>query len=111
MDALNAVAIGSGFFGPAAATYLASKGFKVDLFEKNSTPGGRARKFDCGVFSFDIGPSWYWMPEVFDPFLPGLAKNQNGGSPSSFGRKNANRQFAKGLFVFRSYIRHILNML
>jgi len=52
----------------AAAACLAKAGYQVDVFEKNSTPGGRARKFSRDGFVFDMGPSWYWMPEVFDNF-------------------------------------------
>lgn len=64
----NVGIIGSGFASMAAAACLAKAGYKVDVFEKNSTPGGRARKFSRDGFVFDMGPSWYWMPEVFDNF-------------------------------------------
>ncbi len=74
MSSLKAAVIGSGFSGLSAATHLASKGFKVDMFEKNSTPGGRARQFDHGGFSFDMGPSWYWMPDVFEAYFAGFGK-------------------------------------
>lgn len=60
--------IGSGFAGLAAAAVLAKAGFQVDVFEKNSVPGGRARVFAEAGFTFDMGPSWYWMPEVFEDF-------------------------------------------
>lgn len=61
--------IGSGFAGLSAAACLARKGFSVTVLEKNSSPGGRARKFMAQGFSFDMGPSWYWMPDVFDRFF------------------------------------------
>ena len=61
--------IGSGFAGLTSAIELASLGYKVNILEKNSTPGGRARKFDSNGFTFDMGPSWYWMPDVFDKFF------------------------------------------
>lgn len=60
--------IGSGFASMSAAACLAKAGYKVDVFEKNSSPGGRARKFSKDGFVFDMGPSWYWMPEVFENF-------------------------------------------
>ncbi len=62
--------IGSGFSGLSAACYLASAGHDVDVFEKNSSAGGRARQFrtDNG-YVFDMGPSWYWMPDVFERFF------------------------------------------
>ncbi len=62
--------IGSGFAGLSAACYMAAAGHKVHVFEKNSTAGGRARqlKTDDG-FVFDMGPSWYWMPDVYERFF------------------------------------------
>lgn len=67
--------IGSGFSGLAAATTLADKGFKVTVFEKNSSPGGRARKFKENGFLFDMGPSWYWMPDVFERYFNRFGKS------------------------------------
>lgn len=61
--------IGSGFAGLTSAIELASLGYKVTVLEKNSTLGGRARKFESNGFTFDMGPSWYWMPDVFDKFF------------------------------------------
>ena len=61
--------IGSGFAGLTSAIELASLDYKVTVLEKNSTPGGRARKFKSNGFTFDMGPSWYWMPDVFDKFF------------------------------------------
>ena len=60
--------IGSGFSGLVASAYLAKFGYDVTIFEKLSTTGGRARKFEADGFTFDMGPSWYWMPEVFENF-------------------------------------------
>jgi phytoene desaturase len=67
--------IGAGFAGLSAATNLADKGFDVTVLEKNSTPGGRARKFDVKGFSFDMGPSWYWMPDVFENYFNSFGKS------------------------------------
>ncbi|MCB0487456.1 MAG: phytoene desaturase family protein [Cyclobacteriaceae bacterium] len=61
--------IGSGFAGLSAATSLASEGYDVTIYEKNATPGGRARKFTAEGFTFDMGPSWYWMPDVFESYF------------------------------------------
>lgn len=61
--------IGSGFSGLASAAILAKEGFDVTVYEKNSLPGGRARKFEAENFTFDMGPSWYWMPDVFEKFF------------------------------------------
>ncbi|TVP47494.1 MAG: phytoene desaturase [Mongoliibacter sp.] len=66
--------IGSGFAGLSAATHLAHLGYQVTLLEKNSTPGGRARKFEAEGFTFDMGPSWYWMPDVFDTYFSHFGK-------------------------------------
>src|SRR6187551_1492181 len=61
--------IGSGFSGISSACFLAKEGFDVTIFEKNSSPGGRARKFESHGYTFDMGPSWYWMPDVFETFF------------------------------------------
>jgi len=58
--------IGSGFSGLSAACYAAKFGYAVTVFEKNETVGGRARHFCEQGFTFDMGPSWYWMPDVFE---------------------------------------------
>lgn len=61
--------IGSGFAGLSAAAHLAKQGFEVHLFEKSTTLGGRARYFTTkNGYVFDFGPSWYWMPGVFERF-------------------------------------------
>ncbi|MDQ3048703.1 MAG: FAD-dependent oxidoreductase, partial [Bacteroidota bacterium] len=65
----KAIVIGSGFAGLSAATTLANKGFDVALLEKNDSPGGRARKLEIDGFTFDMGPSWYWMPDVFENYF------------------------------------------
>jgi phytoene desaturase len=61
--------IGSGFAGLAAASCLAKNKFDVTVFEKNASAGGRARKFETNGFVFDMGPSWYWMPDVFEKYF------------------------------------------
>ncbi len=68
------VVIGAGFAGLAAATSLADKGYAVTIVEKNELPGGRARKFKADGFLFDMGPSWYWMPDVFDQYFQRFGK-------------------------------------
>jgi len=66
--------IGSGFAGLATAASLAQKGVDVTVFEKNKTIGGRARQFQEKGFTFDMGPSWYWMPDVFENFFNRFGK-------------------------------------
>ncbi len=61
--------IGSGFSSLSAACYLAQAGNDVTIFEKNETIGGRASQFKKDGFSFDTGPTFYWMPDVFDRFF------------------------------------------
>jgi len=63
------VVIGAGFAGMSAACVLAKEGFKVTILEKNDQPGGRARVWKKDGFTFDMGPSWYWMPDVFENFF------------------------------------------
>lgn len=70
----SAIVIGSGFAGLSAATFLARSGVEVTLFEKNETPGGRARLFEQNGFRFDMGPSWYWMPDVFEKYFEAFGK-------------------------------------
>lgn len=74
MSQPTAIVIGSGFAGIAAATSLAHKGYKVQVLEKNSEVGGRARKFSAEGFTFDMGPSWYWMPDVFEDYFGKFGK-------------------------------------
>ncbi len=66
---LNVSIIGSGFSALSAACYLAKAGHQVHVFEKNSSIGGRARQLKKDGFTFDMGPSWYWMPDVFERFF------------------------------------------
>lgn len=62
--------IGAGFAGLSAACYLSSVGHEVHVFEKNAEAGGRARQIQtANGFVFDMGPSWYWMPAVFEQFF------------------------------------------
>lgn len=66
--------IGSGFSSLAAACYLAQDGHNVTIFEKNTTVGGRARQYQRDGFTFDMGPTWYWMPDVFERFFADFGK-------------------------------------
>ncbi len=75
----NIVIIGAGFSGLAAASFMAKAGWKVIVLEKNDQPGGRARQWQKDGFCFDMGPSWYWMPDVFERYF-----NQFGKSASNY---------------------------
>ena len=66
--------LGSGFSSLAASCYLAKEGHDVTIFEKNATVGGRARQYHIDGFTFDIGPTWYWMPDVFERFFADFGK-------------------------------------
>lgn len=66
--------IGSGFSALAASCYLAKQGHQVTVFEKNATIGGRARQLKAKGFTFDMGPSWYWMPDIFERFFADFGK-------------------------------------
>lgn len=62
--------IGAGFSGLSAAAYLGRAGYDVHVFEKHDQPGGRARQFSTPEgFKFDMGPSWYWMPDIIESFF------------------------------------------
>jgi len=71
------IVIGSGFSSLSAASYLAKAGLEVSIFEKNDTPGGRARQLKKDGFTFDMGPSWYWMPDIFENFFQDFGKTTN----------------------------------
>ena len=58
------IIIGAGFSGLAAASYLAKAGYEVTILEKNTQAGGRARQLKRDGFTFDNGPTFYWMPDV-----------------------------------------------
>ncbi|MBG7629007.1 MAG: oleate hydratase [Bacteroidetes bacterium] len=73
------VIIGSGFSSLSTACYLAKAGNNVTILEKNATVGGRARQFKKDGFTFDMGPTWYWMPDVFEKFFSDFNK-----TPSDF---------------------------
>jgi len=75
----SVIVIGAGFAGISAATSLAQKGYQVTVLEKHDMPGGRARMFHAEGFKFDMGPSWYWMPDVFDSYF-----EQFGKKPSDY---------------------------
>ncbi len=67
--------IGSGFSGLSAAAYASKEGHEVHLFEKNSEIGGRARNFRTkNGYTFDMGPSWYWMPDIIESFFNDFGK-------------------------------------
>ena len=66
--------IGSGFSSLAASCYLAERGYQVCIYEKNQQIGGRARQYKKQGFTFDMGPSWYWMPDVFERFFADFGK-------------------------------------
>lgn len=71
----SAIVIGSGFAGLSASASLARQGFSVTVFEKNDTPGGRARVWREKGYTFDMGPSWYWMPDVFENYFRSFGKS------------------------------------
>ncbi|NCI45395.1 phytoene desaturase family protein [Sediminibacterium soli] len=70
----KAIIIGSGFAGLSAASFLAKAGWEVTVLEKQPGPGGRAGQWIAEGFRFDMGPSWYWMPEVFDRYFAQFGK-------------------------------------
>lgn len=71
----KAIVIGAGLSGLSAATCLADKGYDVSILEKNEQAGGRARMFHADGFVFDMGPSWYWMPDVMERYFNRFGKS------------------------------------
>jgi len=70
----SVIVIGSGFAGLSVSSFMAKAGWNVKVIEKNSTPGGRARQLKEDGFTFDMGPSWYWMPDVFERYFNQFGK-------------------------------------
>lgn len=64
----HAIIIGSGFGGLGTACLLGKAGYKVTVLEKNESVGGRASVLEANGYKFDMGPSWYLMPDVFEQF-------------------------------------------
>ena len=75
MTGKSVIVIGSGFAGLSAASFMAKNGWKVTVLEKNASPGGRARQLKENGFTFDMGPSWYWMPDVFERYFSLFGKS------------------------------------
>jgi phytoene desaturase len=74
MSSKNIIIIGAGFSSLSAACYLAKEGNRVTVLEKNENIGGRASQYRRDGFTFDMGPSWYWMPGVFEKFFADFGK-------------------------------------
>ncbi len=70
----SVVIIGAGFAGLSSAAFMAKEGWKVTVIEKNGTAGGRAQQLKADGFTYDMGPSWYWMPDVFERFFQQFGK-------------------------------------
>jgi phytoene desaturase len=76
-ESKTAIVIGCGFAGLSAASFLAKQGWKVTVVEKNNMPGGRARQLKVDGFIFDMGPSFYWMPDVFERYFQQFGRKVN----------------------------------
>src|SRR5574339_136181 len=70
----SVIIVGSGFAGLSAASFMAKAGWEVTVIEKNGGPGGRAQQLKAEGFTFDMGPSWYWMPDVFENYFSKFGK-------------------------------------
>jgi phytoene desaturase len=70
----SVIVIGSGFAGLSAASFMAKSGWQVTVLEKSKTAGGRARQLKEAGFTFDMGPSFYWMPDVFERYFSQFGK-------------------------------------
>ena len=70
----SVIIIGAGFAGLSSAAFMAKAGWEVTVIEKNATAGGRAQQLVAEGFTYDMGPSWYWMPDVFERFFNQFGK-------------------------------------
>lgn len=75
MKQTEIIIIGAGFSSLSASCYLAKKGYQVTILEKNNHVGGRAQQLVKDGFVFDMGPTFYWMPDVFDKFFGDFNKH------------------------------------
>ena len=73
----KAIIIGAGIGGLATACILGQAGYQLTIYEKNDQPGGRDRTFNVDGFTFDTGPSWYLMPDVFERFFTSIGEDVN----------------------------------
>jgi phytoene desaturase len=71
------VIIGAGIGGLSSGALLAKRGYQVTILEKNEHPGGRANIFTAEGFTFDMGPSWYLMPDIFEHFYELMEEDIN----------------------------------
>ena len=69
--------IGGGYAGLSSASALAKRGYEVVLVERHEQLGGRSRTWEKDGFRFDMGPSWYWMPEVFEEYFKEFGKERS----------------------------------
>lgn len=77
MKQKTTIIVGAGYGGMALANLLGKAGYKVDVYEKNSQPGGRIAAIKKSGFTFDIGPSWYLMPEIFEQYYSIFGESAN----------------------------------
>ena len=61
----SVLVIGAGVGGIACAAYLARKGYRVTVVEKNTVPGGRCNQIVQDGHRFDVGPSLLLLPQVY----------------------------------------------
>ncbi len=72
----SVIIIGAGFAGLSAACFYGERRMEgYVLLSKTRTAGGRARQLKEDGFTFDMGPSWYWMPDVFERYFQQFGKN------------------------------------
>ncbi len=62
----KAIVVGSGIAGIASAIRLTSKGYSVEVFEKNAYLGGKLTEIQLGNYRFDAGPSLFTMPQFVE---------------------------------------------
>lgn len=65
----HVVVIGAGLGGMSAAIMLARAGMRVTIAEKNTHLGGKLNVLETQGFKFDLGPSIFTLPHIFEPLF------------------------------------------
>ena len=69
------IIIGAGVAGLASAVRLQSQGFRVEIYEKQNTIGGKMNQISEKGFKFDTGPTIVMMPDIYKEVFESAGRN------------------------------------